>query len=139
MNIHLVGAIKKYVQKTNLFLLFRFLIISVLYLTMLKIFGTDVFIKIQYFAFFLGIYLISIFACFKSTKKRSILIRICINIIFLILFLIETIRIYFLMRRAPGEAGFAYFYIIQYLPMKVLFIIWLFIDLKKNQGNKNCH
>jgi len=62
-------------------------------------------------------------------KKKSARIRLIIDIVFCILFFVETIVLVYFMYRAPGEAGFGLIVIFQYLPILIFFLFWLRKDI----------
>ncbi len=111
-------------KRDNLFLLFRFLIICVIYFLSLSIFQDEFLLDYKIFVPLLLIYFVILVISINSAEKKKHLLLIT-DLVFIITLVIETIWLITLMIKAPGEAGFAYITIIQYAPMFVLFVIWL--------------
>lgn len=111
-------------KRDNFYLLFRFLIICVIYFLSHSIFQDEFLLDYKIFVPLLLIYLVIIIISIYSAEKKKKLLLIT-DLVFIITLIIETIWQIRLMIKAPGEAGFAYITIIQYMPMFILFILWL--------------
>lgn len=116
----------------NFLLFLRFVIIALWYFMRCMIWpvGT-IFFYYPVFIPVLILYLILIIISTKVSEGKGAVLRISSNIIFLILFPLEIVN---LLREIgessdKGEAVFGFFSLILYLPMVILFIVWLIKDI----------
>jgi hypothetical protein len=118
-------------NKKRLYLFSRFSCILVTYLIVLAVINFEGLALLHQSVFIplLSVYLIFTIICFMTDEKKSEIIKLIIDIVFCSLFFLETIVIVFLMFHAPGEAGFGYIIIFQYLPIFIFFLFWLRKDI----------
>lgn len=112
-------------------LCFRFLIISLIYFFIDKLGNFDFVLKSSFFSFaliFYGLFLI----CFTFIKNKIFsFVNLLINCFFIVTFVMEILYYRNLMLQAPGEAGFAYIFIVPILAMLIFFVNWLLKDMKQ--------
>ena len=117
-------------KKENIFLLLRFVVIAVIYFLSFSIFKEEFLLSYKVFVPALVIYFILLMICIFHNDGKTALIKVIIDVFFILIFLGETVWLVFLMHQAPGEAGFAFIFLFQYTPMVILFIVWLVKDIR---------
>lgn len=124
----------------NFLLFLRFVIIALWYFMRCMIWpvGT-IFFYYPVFIPVLILYLILIIISTKVSEGKGAVLRISSNIIFLVLFPLEIVN---LLREIgessdKGEAVFGFFSLILYLPMLILFIVWLVKDIRNHKRMKS--
>ena len=118
-------------NKNRLYLFFRFICILVTYLIVLAIddFEGLALLHPAVFIPLLVVYLVFTIICFFSGEIQSARIKLIIDIVFCILFFLETLVLMYFIFHAPGEAGFGYIILFQYLPVFIIFLFWLRKDI----------
>ena len=89
-----------------------------------------------YYPIFIPALIISLILLIVSTKvseRKSAVLRILSNSIFLVLFFLEIVYMLGMIFSSSdkGEAVFGFLSLIIYLPMVIFFIVWLIRDIKK--------
>lgn len=118
-------------KESALFFLMRFFIITTIYCVERFIWGFGIFLSYYFFVPALALHLFFCIKNFRGSEKKEVERRVTIDIIFLILFALETIYLFFWMMVSLGEAGFGIVEMIFYTPMVALFIVWLTRDMKE--------
>ncbi len=117
----------------NFLLFLRFVIIALWYFMRCMIWplGT-IFFYYPVFIPVLILYLILLIISTKVSEGKGAVLRISSNIIFLVLFPLEIVNLLKEIGESSdkGEAVFGFFSLILYLPMVILFIVWLVKDIR---------
>lgn len=116
----------------NFLLFLRFVIVALWYFMRCMIWplGT-IFLYYPVFIPVLILYLILLIISTKVSEGKGAVLRISSNIIFLVLFFLEIVYLLegIFTSSDKGEAVFGFFSLIIYLPMVILFIVWLIKDI----------
>ena len=112
-------------------LLLRFLIITIIYVLLQILVGLDFLLGYYFFVPALILYFLIGLIAFKISKNTTLVLKIVSDIIFVLIFTVETFWcLYWISYSTPGEAFLGYMIILLYSPMFICFIVWLVRDIK---------
>lgn len=116
---------------TKFNLILRSIIISMIYFFTNSLSHFDYILTSKVFTIVLVSYGIFLLCFIFIRSKIFAFINMLINCFFIVTFVIEILYYRSLMLQAPGEAGFAYIFIIPILAMLMFFAKWLWKDIKQ--------
>ncbi len=117
--------------------LIRVMVVALLYYIGNRFAEFDFLLDCRVFTAFLVLYFILMIVSSMLSEKISTIIRIVTDVLFIILFGIETCFYEYWMHKAPGEAGWGCWAIMMYSPIFVLFIVCLIKDCRRKRNERN--
>ena len=109
----------------------RIAVVALLYYVSNKLAEFDFLMDFKIFPLILVLYLLCAIINPILSDKKSAIVKISSDVLFIMLFCAETCFYAYWMHRSPGEAGWGFWAIMMYTPMFALFAAWLVWDIKK--------
>ena len=106
-------------------------------MTLNNVIDFDYFLSIRIFPFLLLLSFVILIFHYWVLKRTSRFVCVIIEFVFCAIIIIQTLITYQWMKKTPGEAGFGMVEIIMYIPILLLFIIYMSIDISKSYRNND--
>ena len=117
------------ITRNNVFFLLRFFVVAAMYFLSVSVFEEEFILDYKFFAPLLALYLIMIIISFVAGEKKSSLIKVVTDMLFNVVFLVETVWLVRRLLKTPDKSGIVFIIMFQYIPVFLLFIIWLRKDI----------
>ena len=101
------------IARNNVFFLLRFFVVAAMYFLSVSVFEEEFILDYKFFAPLLALYLIMIIISFVAGEKKSSLIKVVTDVLFNVVFLVETVWLVRRLLKTPDKSGIVFIIMFQ--------------------------